>query len=217
MARKVAHEIKNPLTPIAVSVADLKRSYEQQRPDFPRILDQAVRTIGDEVETLKRLLSEFSEFGRFPAPRLAPCRVADLLADLETLYGRDVASERLAFSHPEAGAVISADAGQMRQALINLIQNGLEAAGQTGRVRVEAGTAGGEILITVADTGPGLSAEQRSRLFTPGFTTKTRGSGLGLTIVERIVNEHGGAITVESGAGSGTAFRIRLPRGPGSE
>jgi nitrogen fixation/metabolism regulation signal transduction histidine kinase len=209
MARKVAHEIKNPLTPIAVSVSDLKRSYELKRPDFPQILDQAVRTITDEVDTLKRLLSEFSDFARLPAPRLAPCRVSELLADLEALYGRDVSEGRLSVTRAGAEITISADAGQLRQALINLVQNGLEAG--AGRIAVSAAPRDAELLLTVSDTGPGLSPEEKARLFTPGFTTKARGSGLGLTIVERIVNDHQGAITVDSEPGRGTTFRIHLP------
>jgi len=216
MARKVAHEIKNPLTPIAVSVSDLKRSFEQQRADFPQILDQAVRTISDEVDTLKRLLSEFSDFARFPAPRLAPCRVADLLADLEALYGRDMAEGRLSITRPAPDLTISADAGQIRQALVNLLQNGLEAVSAGGSVAVTADGRNGELHLTVSDTGPGLTDEQKSRLFTPGFTTKAHGSGLGLTIVERIVNEHRGSIAVDSAPGRGTAFRIRLPLAEGA-
>ena len=211
MARKVAHEIKNPLTPIAISVADLKRSYEQQRADFPEVLNQAVRTIADEVETLKRLLQEFSDFARFPPPQFAPCRVSDILADLETLYGRDTSDGRLLLSLPDREATIRADAGQIRQALVNLIKNGLEAVEGKGRVSVSAGVEGAAFVITVSDTGPGLSAEQKANLFTPGFTTKPHGSGLGLTIVERIVSEHQGAITADTIAGGGTTFRIRLP------
>lgn len=210
MARKVAHEIKNPLTPIAVSVADLRRSFDQQRADFPQILDQAVRTIAEEVDALKRLLSEFSDFARFPAPELAPCRVSDLLADLEALYSRDIAEGRLAVTRPAEDLTVSADSAQIRQVLVNLIQNGLEAVGGGGRVSVSAEGREGALHLTVSDTGPGLTAEQRARLFTPGFTTKARGSGLGLTIVERIVNDHGGSISVESAPG-GTSFRVRLP------
>ncbi len=216
MARKVAHEIKNPLTPIAVSVADLKRSYEQQRADFPEVLDQAVRTIADEVETLKRLLQEFADFARLPAPRLAPCRLSTLWADLGTLYGRDVSEGRLSFSRLEVDIPFSADAGQVRQALVNLIQNGLEALNGKGRVGVSARVDGPVMEIAVSDTGPGLSAEQRAQLFTPGFTTKTHGSGLGLTIVERIVSDHRGVITVDAAPGCGTTVRIRLPLEPGA-
>ncbi|TMQ63748.1 MAG: HAMP domain-containing protein [Candidatus Eisenbacteria bacterium] len=211
MARKVAHEVKNPLTPIAVSIADLKRSYESQRADFPEILDQAVRTISDEVETLKHLLQEFSDFARLPAPAFAPCRVSALLADLAALYNRDVTDGRLRFSPPAREITISADAGQIRQALINLIKNGLEAVDGSGEVVVTAAAQGDRAELSVSDTGPGLSAQQRAQPFQPGFTTKSHGSGLGLTIVERIVNEHRGAITVDSGAGTGTTFRMRLP------
>jgi nitrogen fixation/metabolism regulation signal transduction histidine kinase len=211
MARKVAHEVKNPLTPITVSIADLKRSYELQRADFPKILDQAVRTISEEVETLKRLLQEFSDFARLPAAAFAPCRLADLFDDLRGLYGRDVAEGRLRFSIPQREATISADSGQIKQALINLIQNGLDAVDGSGQVSISAAASGDRMEISVSDTGPGLSAEQRAHLFQPGFTTKSHGSGLGLTIVERIVNEHRGAITVDSRPGTGTTFRIQLP------
>jgi nitrogen fixation/metabolism regulation signal transduction histidine kinase len=211
MARKVAHEVKNPLTPIAVSVADLKRSYEAGRPDFPAILDQAVRTIGEEVETLKRLLQEFSDFGRFPPPRIEPSRWAGIAADLEILYGKEIAAGRLAVSSEGRSLVFPADAGQIRQALVNLIRNGLDAAGDAGHVRVAAAAHDSTAVLTVTDDGPGLTPEQKERLFTPGFTTKTHGSGLGLTIVERIVLEHGGAIDVRSGAAGGTDVTIRLP------
>ncbi|HYM80243.1 MAG TPA: ATP-binding protein [Candidatus Limnocylindria bacterium] len=214
MARKVAHEIKNPLTPIAVSVADLKRSYELKRADFPQILDQAARVVAQEVETLKRLLQEFSEFGRFPAPRLAPVALSNLLSQLETLYVRDVAEGRLSFARPDRDATIHADAGQMRQALVNLIKNGLEALDGNGRVVVSAAIASEMLEVAVSDTGPGLDAEQKAHLFEPGFTTKAHGSGLGLTIVERIVNDHHGTITVDGDPGPGTTFRIRIPVEP---
>jgi len=216
MARKVAHEIKNPLTPIAISVADLKRSFDQGRPDFPQILDQAVRTIGDEVQTLKRLIQEFSDFGRFPPPRFAPFDLGELLADLAALHAHEAAAGRLVFT-PTAGALtLRADRDQLRQALLNLIQNGLDAVAAGGRVEVRAAPHAEGIEIVVSDTGPGLTAEQRSQLFVPGFTTKTGGSGLGLTIVERIVSDHRGTIAVDSASGAGTTFRIRLALDPGA-
>jgi nitrogen fixation/metabolism regulation signal transduction histidine kinase len=214
MARQVAHEVRNPLTPIAISVADLKRSYELGRPDFPQILDQAVRTIGDEIESLRRLLQEFSDFGRLPPPNPAPMKAGDLLADLAALYPRELAEGRLAVARPEPEVRLTADAGQLRQALVNLVKNGFEAADGGGRVTVTArGERGarGALTIAVADTGPGLTEEQRAHLFTPGFTTKTHGSGLGLTIVEKIVNDHRGTIAVEPGENGGTVVRIRSP------
>lgn len=212
MARKVAHEVKNPLTPIAISVSDLKRSYDLKRPDFPVVLDQAVRTISAEVDSLKRLLQEFSDFARFPAPTLAPVQAEALLDDLKALYVREIEEGHLAVAPVPSRITLNADAGQIRQALVNLVKNGLEAVNGSGKVTVEARPAGRSAEFTVTDTGPGLTAEQRAALFTPGFTTKVHGSGLGLTIVDRIVSEHGGTIAVQSGEGRGTTFVIRLPR-----
>jgi two-component system nitrogen regulation sensor histidine kinase NtrY len=215
MARKVAHEVKNPLTPIAVSVADLKRSYDQQRPDFPAVLDQAVRTISEEVASLKRILQEFSEFARLPAPRPGPCSVAALFADVGSLYAADVARGRVVLAPPARDVAFRADADQIRQVVINLLQNGLEASGAAGAVTLAASEAPGSIEIAVTDAGPGLSEEERRQLFVPGFTTKAQGSGLGLTIAQRIVHDHGGSIAVESEPGRGTAVRVRIPLASG--
>ncbi len=211
MARKVAHEIKNPLTPIAIAVAGLKRSYDQKHPDFATTLDEAVRTVGEEVLRLKILLQEFTDFGRFPSPRPARFNFADLLVDLRTMYGHEVAARRLAFEWPSEPLTLVADRDQLRQALINLMQNALDATAATGgRVRVVAAAQGESLRLIVSDDGPGLTDEQRQQLFAPGFTTKAHGSGLGLTIVERIVSDHGGSIEVESSPGEGTTFVMRL-------
>ena len=211
MARKVAHEIKNPLTPIAVSMEDLKRSFEQGRPDFPEILAQATRTVAEEVESMKRMLQELSDFGRFPAPRMETCPWERIASNLDALYRRDVAEERLSIAHPAPDVTLNADPGQIQQALVNLIQNGFDAAGPGGHVKVSVASVNTHVEIGVTDDGPGLTPEQRQSLFVPGFTTKEHGSGLGLTIVERIVNDHGGSIDVRSNAGAGATIAIRLP------
>jgi len=229
MARKVAHEIKNPLTPIAVSIADLRRSYQLQRPEFPAILDQATRTVGEEVARLERLLREFSEYGRFPAPRIATCSVSSILGDLAVLYGAEIEAGRLVLSRPDPDIRFAADGAQIHQALVNLIKNGLEAAAaetrssggaparpEPARVTVSARVDRDLLELSVADEGPGVDSEQRAHLFVPGFTTKSQGSGLGLTIVERIVSDHHGSIAVDSAPGSGTVFRIRLPLAAGA-
>jgi nitrogen fixation/metabolism regulation signal transduction histidine kinase len=223
MARKVAHEIKNPLTPIALSVEGLKRSYDQKHPDFGATLDEAVRTIAEEVQRLKALLQEFNDLGRFPAPRPVPLVVAELMRDFETLFHHEVAAGRLAFELPPAVTRFVADPGQMRQALINLIQNALDATAdgapgrnEPGHVRVVVASHGDTLRFVVSDDGPGLSEPQRAQLFVPGFTTKAHGTGLGLTIVERIVSDHKGTIEVNSSPGRGTSFVIQLPTGPGA-
>ena len=227
MARKVAHEIKNPLTPIALSVQGLKRSYDQKHPDFGATLDEAVRTVGEEVQRLKALLQEFNELGRFPQPRPVPFVVGELMGDLRTLFHHDVVGGRLAFDAPPMVLPLVADPAQLRQALINLIQNGLDATasgtpdgdgsgakGNAGSVRVTVAAHGDKVYFAVTDDGPGLSEQQRAQLFVPGFTTKTHGTGLGLTIVERIVSDHKGTIEVDSAPGRGTTFVIQLPAKP---
>ena len=213
MARKVAHEIKNPLTPIAIAVQGLKRSYDQQHPDFAATLDDAVRTVSEEIQRLKTLLQEFSDLGRFPPARPTRFMLGELLGELRALYDHEVAADRLSFELPSAVLPLVADRDQLRQVLLNLIQNGLDASAVTsGHVRVAAVRRDDALYLSVRDNGPGMTEEQRTQLFVPGFTTKAHGNGLGLIIVERIIAEHGGTIAVESAPGRGTAFEIRLPQ-----
>lgn len=216
MARQVAHEVKNPLTPIAISIADLKRSHDLGRPDFPAVLEQATRTVTAEIGALRRLLDEFAEFGRMSPPRLARFQVAALFESLAALYAPDVAAGRLELRPPAAGLAFTADQDQLRQALVNLVKNGLEAIAPGGSVEVAAGTVDGALEITVTDDGPGLPPDQRERPFAPGPSTKPGGAGLGLTVVERIVSEHGGSIQAADVPAGGTRFRMRIPLQPRS-
>ena len=218
MARRVAHEIKNPLTPIALSVAGLQRSYAQGRDDFGSTLDEAVRTVNEEVNRLKSLLYEFGELGRFPPPRPEVFDLRELLRDLGALHMLDVESGRLQLDTPAGVVHVNADRDQLRRALLNLAQNALDAtAPSSGRVRVSVTAEDTWARLGVRDDGPGLTEEQRTNLFVPGFTTKARGSGLGLTLVERIVTDHGGTLEVESAPGQGTSFVLHLPRVPATE
>ncbi len=218
MARRVAHEIKNPLTPIALSVAGLQRSYAQGRADFGATLDEAARTVSEEVQRLKQLLYEFGELGRFPPPRPSVFDARELLHDLGSLHAHDAEAGRLSLQSPAGALTVRADRDQLRRALLNLAQNALDAtAADGGRVRVSAAAEVGSLRLAVSDDGPGLSEEQKSQLFVPGFTTKAHGSGLGLTLVERIVSDHGGTLDVESTPGRGTTFVIRLPLAGGTE
>jgi len=196
-------------------VQGLKRSYDQKHPDFGATLEEAVRTVGEEVQRLKQLLQEFNDLGRFPAPKPVPFVAGELLGDLRTLFHHEVVAGRLAFHLPPVVLPLVADPAQLRQALINLIQNALDAtAAEPGHVKVAVAAHDHSIWFVVSDDGPGLTDQQRAQLFVPGFTTKTNGSGLGLTIVERIVSDHQGTIEVESAPGSGTSFVIQLPMQP---
>ncbi len=218
MARRVAHEIKNPLTPIALSLAGLQRSYAQGRADFGATLEEAARTVSEEVQRLKQLLHEFGELGRFPPPRLTMFDARELLRDLGSLHAHDAEAGRLSLQSPPGALTVNADRDQLRRALLNLAQNALDATSAVGgHVRVSAAADGGALRLAVSDDGPGLSEEQKNQLFVPGFTTKAHGSGLGLTLVERIVSDHGGTLEVESAQAHGTTFVIRLPLAGGTE
>lgn len=215
MAREVAHEIRNPLTPIAVSVADLRRTWELQRPELPQVLDETTRVIDQEVQRLKRLLESFATLGRIPEPRFAPADLGALVRELAPLYAADATAGRIAFTSAGGALPVRADADQLRQALLNLVKNALEAVPANGPVEVHATRNGEAAEVAVADHGPGLTDEQRTRLFVPGYTTKAHGSGIGLATVDRIVAGHGGRLFVDSTPGRGTTFRIRLPLSTG--
>lgn len=211
MAREVAHEIRNPLTPIAVSVADLRRTAELGRPELPQVLDETTRVIDQEVQRLKRLLESFATLGRVPEPQLAAVDLGVIVRDLAPLYAADGAAGRIAFTPASAPLPVRADRDQLEQALVNLVQNALEAVPAGGPVEVRASRDRDAAEVAVSDHGPGLTDEQRARLCVPGYTTKPNGSGIGLATVDRIVAGHGGRLFVDSTPGRGTTFRIRLP------
>jgi signal transduction histidine kinase len=213
VARRLAHEIKNPLTPIAMSVETLREAQAAGRPDFREIFDEGTLAIGEEVRRLKRIVDEFSRFARLPAPERTPVSPEELVASVLALFAAPpgVAVER---EVPAGLPVVLADRDQAVQVLLNLVRNALEAMPGGGALRVAACTDGDGVAITVADTGPGIAAEDLPRLFEPYFTRKEGGTGLGLAIAQRIAEEHGGRLTVRSTPGQGAAFTFWLPRAP---
>ena len=235
IARRIAHEIKNPLSPIQMAIETLKRVWDRKHPDFDQIFRESTATILEEVARMTRIVSEFSDFARMPAPKPQRIELVELANQVLTLL-HETAPEvevTLASNGPVHAEL---DPDQLRQVLINLIKNGFEAltgekrgaavgAGPSAasspvkagpprlEVRVENEVAGaGAARIVVTDDGPGMSPEAQKKLFTPYFTTKQQGTGLGLPIVQRIVAEHGGTITVDSTPGVGTRFVLRFPR-----
>jgi signal transduction histidine kinase len=213
MARRLAHELKNPIFPIQLSIETLRRVAD----DDPsgRRLAEAFRessvTILDELRALRKIVDEFSQFARMPAPRPAPVGVNDVVEQALALYRPRAAGVDLRTELAEGLPPVVADRDLLARALGNLIGNALDALGGAGRLTLRTGAAGGEVRVDVADTGPGLAAEQRTRLFTPYYTTKRGGTGLGLAIVQGIVSDHGGRVEVESAPGAGTTFTIFLP------
>ncbi|HUL58791.1 MAG TPA: ATP-binding protein [Anaeromyxobacteraceae bacterium] len=209
VARRLAHEIKNPLTPIAMSIETLRDPAAQARQDFPAILGEATQAIGEEVRRLKRILDEFSRFARLPAPELAPVPPDELVQAVLALF-QAPGVELVREVEPRL-PLVRADRDQMLQVLLNLVRNAVDAMPSGGTLRVGARRDDGEVAFTVSDTGPGIPPGDLHRVFEPYFTTKEGGTGLGLAIAQRIVEEHGGRIEVESAPGRGARFSVRLP------
>lgn len=213
VARRLAHEIKNPLTPIQLCAQRLQRQFAGSPDPVRALVDECTATIVGEVESLKGLVDEFSQFARMPPPRRVPTDLHELLRGTLALYEglfREVRIETLlAVSLP----AVRLDPDQIRRVLINLLDNAIEALNQRGQVVVETHHEPGALAVRViiADNGPGIPPEERDRLFMPYYSTKKRGSGLGLAIVRRIVAEHGGTIEVGDNQPTGTRFTIELP------
>ena len=215
IARRIAHEIKNPLFPIQTSIETLRKVHQKKHPDFEEIFDESTTTILEEVERLKNIATEFSQFARMPKPKLAPCDLAEALASVVKLYGLDAIPIELVVA-PDL-PLVRGDREQLIQVFSNLVKNarealtGVEAPG----IVVRASAAAGWVEVAVQDNGPGFSEEVEANIFTPYFTTKggSGGSGLGLAIVHRIVMDHDGRIDARNlGSGQhGAVFRVLLP------
>jgi len=213
VARRLAHEIKNPLTPIQLSAERLRRKLSDISPPLQDLVQECTSTIIGEVESLKGLVDEFSQFARMPAPRAVATDVHAFLSDTLALYdGLFTSVEFQRHFDPDVSQV-RLDPEQMKRVMINLIDNAIEAMGRQGTIVVETArdVSNSLVRIVVADTGPGIPAAERDKLFLPYYSTKGRGSGLGLAIVRRIVAEHGGSIDVTDNVPTGTRFIIELP------
>jgi two-component system nitrogen regulation sensor histidine kinase NtrY len=213
VARRLAHEIKNPLTPIQLSAERLRRHFAQAPAATLAFVDECTSTIVAEVESLKGLVDEFSQFARMPAPKAVPTALHPLLDDTLTLYDGLFADVRIERRYAPDVPLVRVDPEQIRRVIINLVDNAVEAMNRRGAIVVETSLAPSESLvrIVIADDGPGIPAADRDKLFLPYFSTKGRGSGLGLAIVRRIIAEHGGAIDVGDNTPRGTRFTIELP------
>ncbi len=220
-ARRLAHEIKNPLTPIQLTAQELASSYRGEDPVFRRKLDDSRSIIEEEVATLRRLVSEFSNFARLPRVELASADLAEVAREfrrslpalVEDTHGAGAAPEVVVRIDPGVIAV-RLDAMMFRRALDNLARNALQAVrGRPGggKVHIAVGREPGFAVLTVDDDGPGVPAADRERIFDPYFTTKSEGTGLGLPIVMKVVLEHGGSIALLDSPLGGACFRVRIP------
>jgi two-component system nitrogen regulation sensor histidine kinase NtrY len=213
VARRLAHEIKNPLTPIQLSADRLRRHFSGAPPPEKALVDECTSTIVGEVESLKGLVDEFSQFARMPAPRTVPTDLAGLIAETLALYNGLFTEVQIERRFAQNVPLVRLDAEQIRRVIINLVDNAIEAMERRGQITVETqfDRANSVARVVVADDGPGIPAAERDKLFLPYYSTKRRGSGLGLAIVRRIIAEHGGSIDVADNAPRGTRFTIELP------
>jgi len=213
VAQRIAHEIKNPLTPIQLSAQRLRRRLSRVSGDDAQLVSECTETIIQEVDGLKRLVDEFSRFARMPAFVPKPTDVRPLVDAVATLYRESHPHCTIVTRHAEDVPVLDVDPDHIKRAVLNLVDNAVEAMASGGTVTLETDyvpdTA--RVRLAVADTGPGIPSEDRDKLFLPYFSTKVTGMGLGLPIVSEIVNEHGGTIRVEDNQPSGTRFVIEVP------
>ena len=214
VAKRLAHEIKNPLTPIQLCAERVRRHFADAPARSRALVDECVTTIVGEVESLKSLVNEFSQFARLPSPRAEPTDADQLIQDVLALYRGLFAEVEIRVRISPDIPLIAMDGEQIRRVLVNLIDNAVEAMEQRGVIEIAAkyDSATEVLRITVADNGPGIPPEHRDRLFSPQHSTKDRGSGLGLAIVRRIVAEHGGEIVVSDNHPHGARFTVELPR-----
>jgi signal transduction histidine kinase len=214
IARRLAHEIKNPLTPIQMAMDTLRKTWKKQHPKFDEILEESTATVLEEADRLKHIVTEFSDFARMPKPNFARIDLNDVIRSAMKLYQGAVPIEpHLLDKLPQ----LDADKNQMTQVILNLVENARDAIGtRTGgkiTVTTKLGDAGDRAVLVVEDNGPGVPRDVKEKIFTPYFTTKHAkgGTGLGLAIVHRIVADHGGRIVLSDVTGGGARFTIELP------
>jgi signal transduction histidine kinase len=217
LARRLAHELKNPLFPLQLTVENLIRARSLPEVEFDEVFRESTATLGMEIANLKTIIGRFSDFSKMPKPELERIDAQDVLERVRSLYeaaNRDAKIEFVMKAAPEP-LPLMADPELLHRALSNLVLNAMDAMPQGGRLTLSAESHGDKIEIKVSDTGEGLTPEECERLFTPYYTSKQHGTGLGLAIVQSVVADHGGTIVVESRPGSGATFMITLPKAAG--
>jgi signal transduction histidine kinase len=212
LARRLAHELKNPLFPLQLTVENLLRSREQGQEEFEETFRESASTLLGEIANLKSIISRFSEFSKMPQPHFQSVRIDQTLQDVVRVYQAQLQKckieSRLELAAPDP---IGADPELLHRALSNLVLNAIQAMPEGGKLVLRTSQSQEAVRIEVADTGKGLTPEESSRLFTPYYTSKSHGTGLGLAIVQSIISDHAGRISATSGPGRGATFIIELP------
>jgi len=213
VARRVAHEIKNPLTPIQLSAQRLRKKFFEKSPDFEAIFDESTNVIVNEVTSLKHMVDEFSKFARLPTPQMAHQSLHDVINEVATLYRGAHKDVELIVQLDEDLPTLNFDREQLKRVMVNLLDNAIQAMHQKGRVwlATKYDTKRRRAVVSVADEGTGIAPEDREKLFVPYFTRKKTGTGLGLAIVRRIITDHEGQIQAGPNHPKGAVFTFELP------
>tara|TARA_B100000686_G_scaffold141843_2_gene149303 strand:- start:5663 stop:7960 length:2298 start_codon:yes stop_codon:yes gene_type:complete len=213
VAQGIAHEIKNPLTPIQLSAQRMRSKYNQNTPDFPQVLELCTDTIVNQVKVLMEMIDEFSSFARMPEPRLRLCKTEDLVHNVIGLYRDRRDDVKINSEIPSSLPSLMADPEQVQRVFINLLENAFESMENGGEIqfKVSFDKDREKLIFQIQDQGKGILQGEKEHIFSPYFTTKARGSGLGLAICHRIISDHNGLITVKDNIPFGSIFEIQLP------
>lgn len=219
VARRLAHELKNPMFPLQTTVENLRRAKEHNSDQFEEVFRESTGIMLSEIENLKAIVGRFSDFAKMPQPELGTVNLNDVVRGVVKLFeaqfgavGRPPITPELHLE--EDLPTIQADQALLHRAVENLVLNAMDAMPAGGVLMLRTTHENGNVQLEVSDTGTGLTPEECDRLFTPYYTTKQHGTGLGLAIVQSVVSDHGGRVTVESESGVGTSFHVELPTNP---
>jgi len=208
MARAMAHEIKNPLTPIRLAAQRLEMKYYEKAENLPEILEKSLKIVNEEVDNLQSLVTAFSGFAKMPEAQFENYNLNKQLQDISDQYSDDA---QIQLTLDENLKEIFADTMQMKQVLVNLIQNAIQACEGEPHIEVTTSVKNMSCTISIKDHGKGISENDLTKIFEPYFTTKKKGTGLGLAITRRIIRQHGGDIKATSVLGEGSTFIISFP------
>lgn len=212
VARRVAHEIKNPLTPIKLSTEHMIKKWRNRDDDFGQTFERSTKTIIKEVESLKRLVDEFSKFGKMPEINKTPVLISTIIEGVVNLY-KDYKELEIRVSRQDNEPLVELDAEQFKRVIINIVDNAIQAMQSRGRIEISINqdVLSNRVYVDIQDNGPSIREEDKEKLFLPYFSTKKDGTGLGLAIVSRVITEHRGYIRIRDNKPRGTIFSIELP------
>ena len=222
MARQVAHEVKNPLTPMKLSIQHLIQAYKDKAEDFDKILTETAKMVTDQIDVLRNIASEFSSFARLPKRKIQECDMNEIMQTSLRLFTESFKGIKLVTEYGDSIPSIQVDPEEMQRVFVNLIQNALQAMPNGGTLQIKTEYQIGkteernhpQIVIHIIDSGCGIPKEQKDKLFEPSFSTKTDGTGLGLAICKKVIDDLKGKIQIESNVGRGTIVTIVLPFRP---